>query len=347
MLSASGVIVLVCYLAGSHNNQNKKCPMFTYVRAALLALLIATQPFTADIAVADEHDNQKAVLVTGATSGIGLRIAERLASEGYFVYAGARKQQDINRLNKMDNIEAIRLDVTVQQDIDAAVKHIRGAGRGLWGLINNAGVFIGGPVTDVSIEETIWLFDVNVFGVYRVTQAFAPLIIESKGRISTIGSTSGIGSLRFFSQYSMSKHAIEAFTDSLATEMERFGVGVSVIEPGNYDSKIVESAWKRMQEKGYIDEDSPYPADLKEFMERPASRSRYKEPDEVADAAMHAMFNEEPKRRYMTVPNEDEARWAIGSMIRELAELNDWQAYSFTREELMAMLDEAMANGTK
>ena len=105
----------------------------------------------------------------------------------------------------------------------------------------------------------------------------------------------------------MSKHAMEAFTDSLAIELERFGVGVSVIEPGNYDSKIVETAWKRMQEKGYFDENSPYAAALKEFMEGPADRSIYNAPDEVADAAMHAMFSEKPKRRYMTVPNEGEA----------------------------------------
>jgi NAD(P)-dependent dehydrogenase (short-subunit alcohol dehydrogenase family) len=318
--------------------------MSTSVRQVLLTLLVTILPFTTEVAIADTPDMQKAVLVTGATSGIGLHIAERLASEGYFVYAGARKQADIDRLNRIENIEAIRLDVTIQEDIDAAVKHVGDAGRGLWGLINNAGVFIGGPVTDVSIEETVWLFDVNVFGVYRVTQAFAPLIIESKGRISTIGSISGIGSGRFFSQYSMSKHAMEAFTDSLAIELERFGVGVSVIEPGNYDSRIVETAWRRMQEKGYLDENSPYAADLKEFMEWPADRSIYKEPDEVADAAMHAMFSDEPKRRYMTVPNEDEARWAIGSMVRELAELNDWQAYSFTREELIVMLDEAMGS---
>ena len=321
--------------------------MLTAFRSVLFALLVATLSFTADLTFADGHEKQKAVLVTGATSGIGLRIAERLAAEGYFVYAGARKQGDIDRLNKMDNIEAIRLDVTVQDDIDAAVEHVRDAGRGLWGVINNAGVFIGGPVTDVSIDETMWLFDVNVFGVYRVTQAFAPLIIESKGRISTIGSISGIGSGRFFSQYSMSKHAVEAFTDSLAVEMERFGVGVSVIEPGNYDSKIVKAAWKRMQEKGYIDDDSPYAEDLKAFMEWPADRSQYKEPDDVADAALHAMFSASPKRRYMTVPNEDEARWAISSMVRELAELNDWQAYSFTREELIAMLDEAMSAGAE
>ncbi|MDA1064809.1 MAG: SDR family NAD(P)-dependent oxidoreductase, partial [Proteobacteria bacterium] len=137
----------------------------------------------ANATAAADSDQQKAVLVTGATSGIGLHIAERFAAEGYLVYAGARKQEDIDRPNKIDNIVAIRLDVTNQDDIDAAVAQVRDAGHGLWGLINNAGVFIGGPVTDVSIEETMWLFDVNVFGVYRVTQAFAPLIIESKGRI--------------------------------------------------------------------------------------------------------------------------------------------------------------------
>ncbi len=313
--------------------------MLKALRSTLLALLTAPLFLTTGFAA---DGDQKAVLVTGATSGIGLRIAERLASEGYFVYAGARKQVDIDRLNMIDNVEAVRLDVTVQDDIDAAVKHISEAGRGLWGLVNNAGVFIGGPVTEVSIEETMWLFDVNVFGVYRVTQAFAPLIIESQGRITTISSISGIGSGLFFSQYSMSKHAMEAFTDSLALEMERFGVGVSAIEPGNYDSKIVETAWQRMQDKGYIDEDSPYAEDLRELMEWPADRSIYKEPDDVADAAMHAMFSDKPKRRYLTVPNVEEARWAIGSMIRELAELNDWQAYSFTQDELVAMLEEAM-----
>ncbi|MDX1499404.1 MAG: SDR family NAD(P)-dependent oxidoreductase [Woeseiaceae bacterium] len=317
------------------------------IRVALLAACLVAVALIAAPAIAADHADRKAVLVTGATSGIGLRITEKLAAEGYLVYAGARKPADMERLDRMENVEAIRLDVTVQEDIDAAVAHIRDAGHGLWGLINNAGVFIGGPVTDVSIEETIWLFDVNVFGVYRVTQAFAPLIIESRGRISTISSISGIGSGRFFSQYSMSKHAVEAFTDSLAQEMERFGVGVSVIEPGNYDSRIVESAWKRMRDKGYIDEDSPYAEDLKAFMEWPADRSIYKEPDEVADAAMHAMFSDEPLRRYMTVPTEDEARWAIGAMIQELVELNEWQAYSFTRDELIGMLDAALAAGSR
>lgn len=297
-----------------------------------------------NVQTAFSQGDQKAVLVTGATSGIGLNIAERLASEGYYVYAGARKQEDMDRLNKINNIEAIRLDVTEQDDIDAAVKHIKNADRGLWGLINNAGVFLGGPATEVSIEDTIWMFDVNVFGVYRVTQAFAPLIIESKGRISTIGSISGIVSGRFFSQYSMTKHAVEAFTDSLAVEMEKFDVAVSVIEPGNYNSNITEGLVTQMREKGYLSEDSPYVAELENFIKWAESdRSIYKKPTAVADAAMHAMFSDEPKRRYMTVPNEGEAKLTLSAQIKELVQLNDWQAYSFSREELINMLDEAMA----
>lgn len=299
------------------------------------------------LAAADEHTAQRAVLVTGATSGIGLRIAEELVDNGYFVYAGARKQEDMDRLNLMDNVEAVRLDVTVQGDIDSAVAQIRAGGRGLYGLVNNAGVFIGGPISEVSVEETQWLFDVNVFGVYRVTQAFAPLIIESKGRITTIGSISGIGSGIFFSQYSMSKHAMEAFTDSLSLEMARFDVEVSVIEPGNYDSKIVASAYERMIKKGYIEEGSPYAEDLKKFMEWPADRSIYKSPDDVAAAALHALSDEQPLRRYLVVPDESEAKWTIGTAIEEIAQLNRWQAYSYTREELISMLDAAMARQTE
>lgn len=310
------------------------------VFAAFVAILMLTPA-----AEANEQANQKAVLVTGATSGIGLRIAEELAANGYFVYAGARKPADIERLDAKANMQAIRLDVTSAEDIERAVATIRDAGRGLFGLINNAGVLIGGPVVDVDVEEAKWLFDVNVFGVYRVTQAFAPLIIESQGRIVTISSISGIGSGPLFSHYSMSKHAVEAFTDSLAAEMQRFGVAVSAIEPGNYNSNIVATALQRMTEKGYANEDSLYADAFAALMQLPADRSIHDEPDAVAEAALHAL-SDEPLRRYMVVPNAREADWAIRTAVRELVELNAWHAYSFSREELIAMLDEALAGAS-
>ena len=306
---------------------------------ALLFMLTFDTP-----AVAEHHATQKAVLVTGASTGIGREIAETLANNGYFVYAGARKQKDLDALNAIDNIQAVRLDVTIQDEIDAAVETVRKGGKGLYGVINNAGVAIGGPLIEVDVEEVKWLMDVNVFGVYRVTQAFAPMIIESKGRISTIGSISGTLSGNFTGAYSMSKHAIEAYTDSLAIEMQKFDVRVSVIEPGNYNSKIGTTAVQRMREKEYAQPGSYYAEEIDEWLNRSWERSKYKSPAEVAEAALHAMGSDEPLLRYMVVPNEEEAGWTIGKAIEEVTQLNEWQAYSYSREQLIEKLDAALSS---
>ncbi|NND36582.1 MAG: SDR family oxidoreductase [Gammaproteobacteria bacterium] len=317
---------------------------FRYVACALLLFVCASPAATVH---ADDGDAQLAVLVTGASSGIGRKTTEVLAERGYFVYAGARKQKDLDALNEIDNVQAIRLDVTIQEEIDAAVETVRDGGRGLHGLVNNAGVFIGGPMMDVSVNEMRWLFDINVMGVYRVTQAFAPMIIESKGRITTIGSIAGILGTTFFSQYSASKHAIEGFTDSLADEMERFGVEVSVVEPGNYNSKISASGFRRMAEKDYAKEGSPFAEDFQKMLARGTDRSMYKEPDEVAEAVAHALFTDDPKRRYLVVPNAQEAEWTIGQIITELVQLNHDQPYEYTRDELIEMLDQAITTTQK
>lgn len=299
-------------------------------------------------AIAAEDGAQKAVLVTGASTGIGRKITEVLAEEGFFVYAGARKQADLDALNTIKNVQAIKLDVTVQEEIDAAVATVAAGGLGLYGLINNAGVFIGGPIADVPLDEFQWLMDVNVYGVYRMTQAFAPMIIESKGRISTIGSIAGTLSGKFFSHYSISKHSIEAFTDSLAAEMEPLGVSVSVIEPGNYDSAIGASAQARMgsQNERYSKDGSPFAEEFQEFLDRDWGRSKYKAPDEVAAAAVHAMSDNMPLLRYMVVPNEREANVTISKQIEELVQLNQWQAYSYSREELIAKMDAVPSSDT-
>jgi len=311
----------------------------------LLVVILAFIPISASAQSSAADSGQKAVLVTGASTGIGRKITEVFAGKGYFVYAGARKQKDLDALNTIENVQAIKLDVTVQEQVDAAVATVEKGGRGLYGLINNAGVFIGGPLIDVDLEEFKWLMDVNVYGVYRLTQAFAPLIIASKGRISTIGSISGTLSGRYAGQYSMSKHAIEAYTDSLAAEIEPLGVHVSVIEPGNYNSAIGATAKVRMLKKNedYARKGSPFAEAFKEWLERDWDRSIYKEPDEVAEAAFHAMFAEKPLRRYMVVPEEQEAGWTIGKQIHELVQLNEWQAYSYSREQLIEKLDSAMS----
>jgi NAD(P)-dependent dehydrogenase (short-subunit alcohol dehydrogenase family) len=293
---------------------------------------------------AEEGANQKAVLVTGASTGIGRNLTERLVEEGYFVYAGARKDNDLAELNAIENVKAVRLDVTKQDDIDAAVELIRNEGRGLWGLVNNAGVAVTGPLHMTEHSDLHFVFSVNVSGVVSVTRAFAPMIIESQGRIATTGSIAGTLSSAGMGVYSMSKHAMEAFTDSLAADLAETGVWVCVIEPGNYKSRIRRNVVGRIAEK--IEESGrEVSAEEKQAFEQTAQRElSYKEPDEVSDAFMHALFSDEPKRRYMVVPNEQEAGRTIGKHIQELVQLNDWQAYSYTRDELVQMLDEALGN---
>lgn len=295
------------------------------------------------VAMGAADGQQKAILITGASTGIGRNMAETLAANGFFVYAGARKQADLDALDAIDNIQGIRLDVTIQEEIDAAVQTVREGGRGLYGLVNNAGVGVIGPMIEVGEEDMHFQMNVNLFGPYRVTKTFAPLIIESQGRITTTGSISGILSSGFLGPYSMSKHAVEAFTDSLANEMEKFGVRVSVIEPGNYNSAISSSLRKRLKERGYPHKGTRYEEEWRGYLDRPDDRSRFKEPDEVSAAALDFFSSGDPKRRYMVVPNQGEAERTIRKAIEELVQLNERHAYSYDREQLIAMLDEAMS----
>ena len=291
-----------------------------------IAVLIAYAPLLC-MAQSPSGASPKAVLVTGASTGIGRKITERLAADGYFVYAGARKDADLKALAAIKNVQAIRLDVTSTEDIDNAVATVTKAGRGLYGLVNNAGVGSRGSFAEMRPEEFDLMMAVNVYCPWRVTKAFGPLIIAQKGRITTIGSISGILASGSLGTYSMTKHAIEAYTDSLAQQMAESGVQVSVVEPGNYNSEIVRSALNRL---GKVDE-------------KLADRSQYKPPDEVADAVEHALFEPNPKRRYLVVPNQEEAEITIRKQIEQLVQLNEGQRYTYDRNALVKMLDEAMA----
>jgi NAD(P)-dependent dehydrogenase (short-subunit alcohol dehydrogenase family) len=291
---------------------------------------------------AQETEDVRAVLVTGTSSGIGLRITEVLSENGFFVYAGARKAEDLERLDAMENVKSVRLDVTIQSEIDAALALVQAEGRGLYGLINNAGVSIMGPLIELSEEDMDFQLDVNLFGPYRVTKAFADLLIESEGRIMTVSSIAGILSGPLGGPYSMSKHGIEAYTDALAAELSRFNVAVAAVEPGNYKSQILASMVKRMEETGYSAEGSRYGSML-DLISGPLDRSQYKEPDDVALAALDFMSSDSPKRRYMIVPNQAEAELTIRQALRELVQLNHDHAFSYGRDELVQMLEEALA----
>ncbi len=304
---------------------------------AALGLLVSLS------ALADEHAQEKAVLVTGASSGIGLAIAEKLASEGFHVYAGARKDADLEMLDAKDNMTAVRLDVTKQDEIDAAVALVEEAGRGLWGVVNNAGVGVFKPMSDMTEGDLDFVFDVNVYGPYRVNNAFAPLLVESGGRTTTIGSISGYLAGPGSGTYSMSKFAIEGYTDAYAAEMSAQGVHVSVIDPGGYKSEIRKKV--ALKSLGKTEEDLP---DLSEderaqVQQMIDANAKLKEPDEVADAALHVMSAESPRRRYMVVPNADQAERTIRAALGKVVQLNQDQPYTYSRDELIALLDEALA----
>ena len=192
----------------------------------------------------------KAVLVTGASSGIGRKITEHLAAQGHLVYATARKEEDLKALGAIKNVQPLRLDVTQPADIAAAVEAVTKAGRGLYGLVNNAGVATFGTIASMRMEEFDLSMKVNVYGPVMMIKAFTPLIVAEKGRIVNIGSPSGItdGGGPDIAAYVMSKHAIEGLTDSLVLQLGPLGVQVTAVEPGAYRSDMDKNMLERLTE---------------------------------------------------------------------------------------------------
>jgi NAD(P)-dependent dehydrogenase (short-subunit alcohol dehydrogenase family) len=274
------------------------------------------------------------VLITGCSSGIGLSAALLVAAHGVGVYATVRRHEDAAPFAGVAGVDVLVCDVTD----DAAVARLRDAiverGDGLWGLVNNAGIAHVGNLTDTSVDEMRRVFDVNVFGAHRVTLAVVDLIVASRGRIVNVSSISGVLSPVRLGPYSMTKHALEAYTDALAAQLAPAGVHVAVIEPGNYRSAILSNAVRHFPEAT-----DRAGIDPREDL----SRSEYLPPDEAAEACRSALFDPQPLRRYMVVPNADEGRRTLAKAAEELVELNAYSAYALAPAELHALVDEAAA----
>jgi NAD(P)-dependent dehydrogenase (short-subunit alcohol dehydrogenase family) len=268
----------------------------------------------------------QAVLVTGASTGIGRKVTECL-SQRCLVYAGARKDHDLAALARIRNVFPLRLDVTNASDITAAVRTVKENSGGLYGLINNAGVATLGSVLGGDDAEFDLVMAVNVRGPYCVTRAFAPLVQAERGRIVTIGSIAGVLAPANLSVYSMSKHAVEAFTDSLAEELGPRGVCVSLIEAGRFQTDLVRNTIARLGE-------NPGLPDLR----------TYADPDAVVGAVVSALFDASPKRRYLVVSSQGEAYATISKQIAQLVQLNERHPYSYDRNAVVQMLDEALAH---
>lgn len=252
-------------------------------------------------------------LVTGTSTGIGEACVARLAARGWTVFAGVRRAEDGDRVKAQHpgDVRPVMLDVSKRDDMRRVIDDIeRDVGaRGLQGLVNNAGVGVGGPFEYVSEEDWRWVFDVNLFGVVALTKAALPLLRTGNGRIVHIGSIGGRVSSPGLAPYSASKHAIEALAESQRHEFARLvpPIRVALIEPGEVKTPIWDKGdtsvdeierslddagrrdyqWLLDQSRGFIDE----------------GRTKGVPASKVADAIEHALTADRPKARYLVGPD--------------------------------------------
>ena len=252
------------------------------------------------------------VVITGASTGIGAACALRLAQAGCRVFAGVRREEDGAALLRRapTGLTPLQLDVTDEGSISAAVREVeRGLehGGGLIGLVNNAGIALGGPLELLPLDALRRQFEVNVFGLMAVTQAFLPLIRRGSrgepGRIVNMGSISGRFAGPFVGPYAASKHALEALSDSLRVELRPWGIEVALIEPG----RIATPIWEKSIAESEALAAHADPAMLARY--RPALErmrafvgklnARRLPAERVAAAVEHALFAARPKTRYV------------------------------------------------
>ncbi len=247
--------------------------------------------------------SQKTILVTGASSGIGEAAVRRLAREGWHVFAGVRRAEDGDALVN-GHIEPLLLDVTDPAQIEAAVARIGEAvgAAGLDGLVNNAGLMLGGPLEFFPPQRLRELIEVNVIGVHALTRAMLPLLRRARGRIINISSISGRMALPLFGPYNASKFALEALSDALRMELASQGIEVVVIEPGPVKSRIWNKAHQHAGElrAGLTAEGEALYGELIDGIERLSRQSEEQAiaAEPVADLIRHALTTPRPRPRY-------------------------------------------------
>lgn len=178
------------------------------------------------------------ILVTGASTGMGAATARELASRGYQVLAGVRRDSDGEAI-ATTNLRPVILDVTRPEQIADLAAFIEADGRPLRAIVNNAGIAVNAPVEVLPIEEWRRQFDVNFFGHIAVTQAMLPALLKSRGRVVMISSLGGRLAQPTYGAYSGSKFALEGVSDALRRELAPHGVTVAIVEPGAVRTEMV------------------------------------------------------------------------------------------------------------
>lgn len=247
-----------------------------------------------------------AVVVTGASSGIGEACARRLAGLGFQVFAGVRKPADGERLQgEIAGVTALAIDVVDADSIARAVEAVREAtgGAGLAGLVNNAGVAVPAPIEHQPIEDFRRQIEVNLIGQVAVTQAFLPQLRAARGRIVNMSSIGGKVAVPLLGAYAASKFGLEGFSDSLRRELRPWGIHVAVIEPGTIATPIwdkgvasgdeLEASLGEQAKRDY----GPLIATVRTASEQGARTGL--PPDAVARDVAHALTARKPKTRYL------------------------------------------------
>lgn len=184
------------------------------------------------------------VLLTGAGSGIGFVTAEHLARHGHVVYAGVRNEAAAEKLRALaipapGRIEPVALDITKAAERDAAVARVLAAEGRIDGLVNNAGMAMGGFLEDIEEDELRAVFETNVFGTWALTRAVIPAMrAQGRGRIVQVSSMAGRMAFPGLGTYAASKFALEGMSEAWRHELALHGIQVMLVEPGAYKTDI-------------------------------------------------------------------------------------------------------------
>lgn len=247
------------------------------------------------------------VVITGASSGIGAACALYLDQLGFEVFAGVRRPSDGAALHAKaaGRLVPILLDVTSEASIGAALEEVteRTAGRGITGLVNNAGFALVGPLELLRLDEIREQLEVNTIGQVAVTQAFLPLLRRTGGRIINMSSISGRAVTPYLGAYGASKFALEAMSDALRLELRPWGIAVCLIEPGAIVSEIWDRSRRAAEDR--LDRMAPsrvalYRAGLERLRDVTSrAQRRALSSSEVAKVVARALTSKRPKTRYL------------------------------------------------
>ena len=276
-----------------------------------------------------QDGTSRAVVITGASTGIGAACALELDRRGFQVFAGVRTDAAAQRLRQQatGRLTPVMLDVTDPAGIAEAARTVTAAvgDEGLWGLVNNAGIVVAGPLELIPVEELRRQLEINLIGPVAVTQAMLPLLRTGRGRIVNVGSLNGRLVVPFLGPYCASKFALEAITDALRLELRRWGIAVSVVEPGSVKTPIwdkTEAEADRLAERAGARLDELYGRDLAAFRAMAHRQAEQGMPvQKVVRAVVHALTSRRPKTRY---PLGSQTRWAIFAARFLPDRLRDW-----------------------